>query len=811
MDRVLIISLFAGAVATSGLLALMLRERWRALRWIAMSAAGCYMEYVAVSAALFLLDGFQVPRALAAQTALNLLLAGGGAIVARAGKRRVLGAIDWSLEGCVLPLALATLALILAGDGFGFFGMGQDEGVYQTQAIDFMNGKTDRVYHFEEYDKLPEDQRDALMAYNESWLTGLYSVEHYWTREAVLALPEAIEWADSPEIRPGDANYHGIPTYPALLALFGLLGGGYGHMMDAQPVLYALCVLLLWFAAENLGLKKGASLFACLMFLLAPQSLWLARSSLTEMPQAMVLCAFMVLVTEPQYKRRRWWAAFAVVCFACLHITVYVLYPLFFVVFALLYLRTGDRQYVLAGGIASLGYVGGMVFMAVVSPFYVAANVTPVVHGPITWLTAWHALVGMGVAGLLAAIALAFVRPQKYFRKLRARWIGILFRVLVVALVALPAVNLLRSLRELTFGEALSRNGLCVLIWITGIVPIPAAVVHLLRRGSAALKRPAEMAVTAMFLYTVLLMAGLMKPDIAYCYYYSRYFGPFIPVACLMAGIALNRVRARGMAAGLLAGVLATAPFDAAQLGWLDDTFMRFDAVERVSEAIRGERAAAVFPEQETDIYRQLSLPLRAVGVDCYLLEEDVSAQRARLEADYDAAYFVGDMDVPACCEDEPFLMLRETAWMDDNVSFRLPWCPLPWNVTTRDYAIAVYRYERPQRFAPEQLMTTGRADSERITLESGEVQYGPYIRLKAGLYQVEIAGEGLQNALCHVTAQAGNLEIPIEEMTLNEGGVKYRFRLDKSAENVEFVTQNPQGGSVCIDGITLTHLDMQF
>ena len=811
MQRAIAIVLFILGLVSCAAIVSTLRQWWDAVRWLCISAVCCFIEYLLVSAVLFWVDGFTIIGTLIAQALLNAGVLAAIWIFAD-GKRSLFQGISWNLEDDRIPIALAVVALLLSAGHFGYFGMGQDEGVYQTKAIDLMNGYTKRVYRFEETEKLEtQEQKDLFLNATRNDLVGLYSADSHEIRGEALKLPPVFVQDISDKAQDNEAIYHGLPTYPALLALFGVLGGSYARMMDAQTVFYILSILLLWFASVNLGLKRGACAFVCLLFMLSPQMVWLSKSSLTEMTLALIMCMFLYLITENTYKERRWWAAFMVSAFSCVHISIYVMYPLFLGLFVLLFFLSGERQYVFGAICSSASYLVGMVFMTLSSTFYLVFNLLPIAVGPITEGTAWYVAMGMGVAGLLLSLALLLCRPAER-RAWQANHKGVdkAFRVVVALLALWPVVNLLRRLPEAGLNQALTTNGLYVFIWMTGIISIPLSIRWLLRRGCRALKGEPVAAVAFMFLYSVLLMAGLFKPHIAYAYYYSRYLGPYIPVACVMAGLSVKRMSAKKMCAGITISALAMIPFDIALVTGMDDTFISFNALERVTDAVAGEDAIAVFSNESPDLLRQLFLPTRATGTPCYIQEDDLQAQLRRLAKESDVLYFIGRDNTPAVPSERLFIRLRETTYMDDNVSNRLPYCPLPFKFGAFSSGFSVFKYQLKREYLPWELGNTGRIENSRITLGQGELQYGPHIRLPAGNYSVEVTGENLLNSVFYATSDVGANQIPTQPLVHEDDRVVYRFNLDSLTENVEFLVRNDRGGTVYVDRVVLNDLTLK-
>lgn len=143
---------------------------------------------------------------------------------------------------CFLILAVA---MPFAAGKFGYFGMGQDEGVYQTHAIQLMYGENSRQLDFPEYTQLNMKEREACQDAVVSHLLGFYTVDEYGT----------ISGYDTETMSRASGIFHGIPNYAAMLALSGRISG-IAHMMDIQTVFYILSILLFFMITENLGWKR---------------------------------------------------------------------------------------------------------------------------------------------------------------------------------------------------------------------------------------------------------------------------------------------------------------------------------------------------------------------------------------------------------------------------------------------------------------------------------------------------------------------------------------------------------------------------
>ena len=88
------------------------------------------------------------------------------------------------------------------------------------------------------------------------------------------------------------------------------------------------------------------------LYVLSPQVLWQAKTSLVETTLAFVILAMLYLLTDKKHEEYRWLFCIPVVVFAFLHITIYVFMPLFVLMAYGLYFKTGRKSYI-AGAVVS--------------------------------------------------------------------------------------------------------------------------------------------------------------------------------------------------------------------------------------------------------------------------------------------------------------------------------------------------------------------------------------------------------------------------------------------------------------------------
>ncbi len=97
---------------------------------------------------------------------------------------------------------------------------------------------------------------------------------------------------------------------------------------------------------------------------------------------------------------------------------------------------------------------------------------------------------------------------------------------------------------------------------------------------------------------------------------------------------------------------------------------------------------------------------------------------------------------------------------------------------------------------------------SNKICLKKGGIQYGPYIHLDAGYYQVEIIGNNLTKGQASVTVLQGKEYIDFTIVELDKEKMIYTFKIDEDMEEVEFAMKNDSDEIIYITSVELIKLN---
>ena len=241
--------------------------------------------------------------------------------------------VSWDIRPYWLPILVCAGGFVLVAMKHELFGMGQDEGVYQTVAINFLNGVTDRQQDFPEYHTLSEAQQETFRNSVYSYLVG-YDIGSRAYPDTVYDL----------SVSPVSGIYHGIPTYASLLAMWGKLFG-MAQMQDVQTVFYGCTIFLVFFLCRNLKLRRSSTALACAAAAASPVVIWVAKSALTEGFLSVLMVLFLYFLTDEEHPRRQWMSILPVVVFSCFHVSIYTILPLFVVLYGGMFWLTRRKSF----------------------------------------------------------------------------------------------------------------------------------------------------------------------------------------------------------------------------------------------------------------------------------------------------------------------------------------------------------------------------------------------------------------------------------------------------------------------------------
>lgn len=582
--------------------------------------------YILVSGLFFFLDSFSIRKTLFVGGCIQGLIV---VFLYLKGKRIHL---KFEYKQYIIPLAIIVCMLPIINVKFGFFGMGQDQGVYQTKVIDLMYGETTKQKDFAEYSLLEnaEDKETYL-----EMVLSLAGLDNYSTEYPTL----------SEDDRMSDVSgiFHGIPTFAGLLALWGSIFG-VSQMAGIQTVFWICSIFFLSLIMERFKFKKSIIFFILFLFSISPAAIWVAKSSLTEMLLTLIICAYLYFITDEDNKTSIILSSIPIVAFSFYNVTIYTIIPIFILIYFILYFFKREKSYLYACIIAVIGFISGFTMMAYTSPAYTFNNCKPLyeICPLITMDNVWQVFLGASILVVLSCIIVLKAKLFDVVRKISSKinWkVIILFLIAVLTLLGFR--NVLKLLPDVTgVLEDARYQTLVAYVFATGILVIPIILVYLFKKTNEMLLSGKKLAMLVMFLYCILFHVCFFRISLPHYYYYSRYLVPFISIILLLGGIALEKIPSKIIIGLSVIIFIIYLPFNSLLATELDDTRMDWSILTDLEKQLDAEDIVIV----DGNLQGTLVIPIKEMsGAQVYPVFNDLERQLETLSSSGKNVYYLTD------------------------------------------------------------------------------------------------------------------------------------------------------------------------
>lgn len=588
------------------------------------SIVGFFGFYVVISGLLFFVEKFTFQRTLIIEIVLQCAVWAG---LLLAGKRP---AYTVDLKRFIIPCVIILVILPVTITKFDFFGMGQDQGQYQTKAIYLMKGNAINQLDFKAYDSLGTAKEKEAFASSLEELVGLFNYDP--------------KLAGNTEQEKSSVSVvlNCYPTYPAILGLWGMIFG-MSQMAGVQTIFLICFIFLAYFIAEKLKLNRALRILVPALAGISPMVIWVSKSSLTEMFLAVIVASFIYSIVGEEETAKAWVSAVPVLFFAFFHVSLYTILPIIVIVLWTMFMMTKNKQYILAQIFSVLSYYAGfLIFRRICATYVTAINYKPVYHLGITQNNILLVVTAACAAAILAGICLWIFggKLQKVFYKIiYDKKFGILIILSIIFLLAFTVIKGRNDLPHLTIWAY------CV---ATGFIVLPAALVMLIVKlfsDRIHLFTAKNTVICLLFWYCILFHTAFLRRETADYYYYSRYIVPYLLIAILMFAVLFREVKQYKIYLIVGISVLIAVPFDMVLKRQMDDSRMEWDVLEEVTGCItdtNGGQNTAVIVDGGMDFARIIYLPIDAVTkADVFFGNEDLAAQVGELKEKYNQVYVV--------------------------------------------------------------------------------------------------------------------------------------------------------------------------
>ena len=584
--------------------------------------------------------------------------------------------IEWEIKRYIFPVLIVFCALPFVLTKYEFFGMGQDEGVYQTQAIQFIYDYNDIQRDFEEYEMLHSEE--AKMGFQTSIQEDLIGLYNYDT-----TLPFASEEKELSDV---SATFHGIPTIAALLAIFGKIFGIH-HMSDIQTIFYICSVFLLFFILTDMGVKKVSCAVCTILFAFSPIVLWVSKSALTEMGLACLILAFIYFILKMD-KKGTFLSIVPLTAFCFYHLTIYTMVPVFIMVYFGLYIYNRKNYYLVSAAIFNTVFMAGMVMaMMIAGTYSFTYNFVPLYRFKgVNQNNVCAFIMVMGIIVYIICILLYIIR--KNLKKIKELYqdfkvpgmrlilsAGVLYQGVIIFRIRERYQGGINSLKHLT----IVGYGLNVGI----IIPIVAGIAAMVYT-SKVLKDIRGSVIALLYLYCIFFYSCFMRKDILYYYYYGRYIAPYISIVMIFSALALERIKNQIIIVMGIASMMILAPYEKLLITELDDTRVTWDTLEQVTKHIEADKIVFIRREDMKFYY----LPVRAItGARCFPYTKNIVDEINTQGDDY---YYITSEVIPM--NDAVVQYQADYQLSEDNNVYDGEYIPFPLDITKEIKTVTLWK-----------------------------------------------------------------------------------------------------------------------
>lgn len=644
---------------------------------LAVNIFSFFAEYIICSGFLFWFENFSVSKVLFIMLIGNLLLL--SFLIIK--NKRI--ALDYEKQGINIPLIIILLVAVpFSVFKFGYWGFGQDQGVYQVKAIDLMYTDTLRQKTFDEYQNLSDNERKV---YFEA-VKKLAGYELYDVRKPFL--PKDEKQSDV------DGIYHGIPTYPAILALSGYMFG-IENISALNTLVYIGIILLMNALCSNFKINRMNTFLTLFITALSPIVIWLTKATLTELILTLIFISYLYFITVEKGQFYSAMSVISIAAFSFFHVSIYTLIPFFLVCYMIRFIKSGDRTHFVAAVAACVMMTAGLCMMLYVSPTYASNNmVNPIGKIGLSFINDYNIISMLVVLQLLFMgifFALCFWKPiNSFFVKFTTKKLFTnSIRILSFLMLLVCCYNVLKNGTN-NLWNSIQTNTLVSFVYLTGIVVFPIVIVLVFVKLHKLLSEQPTFLLFFSFFYCILFRSAFLGATTSHYYYYARYLAPFVPIIAMLIGVLMTKKAFSCILT--VCSAFAMLPYDMALFSNNDDTMMDWENIVDVADYIDSKDAVLV----SDTFLRTHFIPIKEMtGAHVYPFSntKELNSQCESLSEKYEDIFLLTDMAAMALNDNLVVVYSDIIHESQDLQGYRNKYIPLPLDFYKKDYEICLMKY----------------------------------------------------------------------------------------------------------------------
>lgn len=540
----------------------------------------------------------------------------------------------------VCLVALLVLGVVVSFSKFDYFGMGQDQGVYATAALFRVAGYDNIQIDMDSYHALEDIGDKDLYSTALRGARTIESIDKYGNLVGFYGYAGS-EYLQEEPVSDVSGFFHGIPNFSALLSISGFIFGISG-MWHIHTLFFLVSIALVFLILNyNLKLKITTSTVFTAIFTLSPIVIWTTKSSLTECFTTLIFTVFLFLITsDEKYTNRLIWLPVAV--FSFFHASVFVMMPMFVILFIIMYMLKKDTNIIISGIISLTAYVSGFLMMVYTSEGYVLNNyrILRKMFDFLNFEQSGYILLATGASiAATVIIILSYFLVKRYDIKINPR----AFLVFCKYIIPICFVYLLidRGIDYLNGASPTLEHikwffsyaaGLTIVeyAFLSGFIILPIILYGVfLKREVFAEKK--NVAIVIVFLYCIVIYSTFFYKNVEYNYYFARYLAPFIPIIPILGAVYIDKFRPKARVAISCISLLATLPFSIFIVANKDESRTDWDSFEQIVATI-DELDENDVVLVSTESMRLYFLPLEAMTDSIILPDQNFKILSDKLE-----------------------------------------------------------------------------------------------------------------------------------------------------------------------------------
>lgn len=587
-----------------------------------------------------------------------------------------------------IPIIVIILVIPFTHIKFDFLDMRADQGVYQAKTLELLYGSTDRQVDFEEYGDLNDKQKDKFAKILDRELVGFYQYD-----EGKPVLTGKDKKSDV------SAFYHGIPTYPAILALWADIFG-VENMSNTSTLFLILSIFFVYFICDNLKLNTKSKIMAMIIFAFSPSTIWVSKSAMTEMFLTLLMCLIIYFMTEKD-KKLHWISALYITTFAFFHVSIYTILPLFEIVYFVLFFYEEDDTYLDSIIISSIGFLISFFVSLNLSATYILFNYDSLynITGNIINRNNLRFVVVSVVSILVVAMLLLKYTKKRdmIIEKVRTcvdykKLFTIVIRIAVITVLGFVLYKIFKpgDVQSIKFYTVMSY------IYITGFIVIPIIYVSLLKKPNNVIADRNGVIIVIMFIYLNIIYSMILRQEVTRYYYFTRYLVPFIPVISVLLAMIVDKMSTKVASFISIFVFISLLPYNYVLATQKDSTILEWNVLKDVAEFIDNDDIVIV--DDSNNEIAKFYLQLRALtGAKLYPSSSYPSLDSAIYDDEGVDVYFLTSKNLVRPSYLGTIVYRNTNSMSLDNHQYRKNTIPLPLSFVKSEEEITLIKYNKPR------------------------------------------------------------------------------------------------------------------